>query len=108
MQILSEIIEISDEIVNTLDSTDFFESNPFIEKIDLKRNLQIAMQRKWEQQNEMILSDSEFHSVCNDTVMDSIGESLSELVKKGAIKMSVDSDGEILYSINSEFNKDDL
>lgn len=40
--------------------------------------------------------------------MDSIGESLSELVKKGAIKMSVDSDGEILYSINSEFNKDDL
>ena len=66
MDILSEIIEISNEIINTLEDNGFFEENIFIDSLPLKRALQIRMQRKWEQENEMILTDDEFIEVCEE------------------------------------------
>ena len=60
MDILNEIIEISDEMVNSLEEDGFFEEHQFIDRIPLKRALQIAMQRKWEQENDMLLTDKEF------------------------------------------------
>ena len=49
MQILTEIIELSNEIVDTLEQTGFFEQTPFVERLPLKIKLQEKMQRKWEQ-----------------------------------------------------------
>lgn len=109
MEILSEIIEVSDEMVNSLQEDGFFEEHQFIDRIPLKRALQIAMQRKWEQEDDMILTDKEFLEVCQNVSNNSIGKTIENLVDKGALNMSVNEDGEILYSANKDFqfDKDD-
>lgn len=108
MDILSEIIEVSNEIVDTLEENEFFEENLFIDRIPLKRALQIAMQRKWEQTEEMLLTDDEFLEVCNEVNTLCIGKTIENLVDKGALDMSIAEDGEILYSANKDFNFDEL
>jgi len=109
MEILSEIIEISDEMVNSLEEDGFFEEHQFIDRIPLKRALQIAMQRKWEQEDDMLLNDKEFLEVCKSVSNKSIGKTIENLVDRGALNMSVNEDGEILYSANKDFqfDKDD-
>jgi hypothetical protein len=108
MDILSEIIEVSNQMIDTLDENEFFDENVFIERLPLKRNLQTAMQRKWEQQNEMYLSDEEFVMACNETMENCINNTIMDLVDKGALDMSVSPDGEILYSNNKNYNWDTL
>jgi hypothetical protein len=109
IDILSEIIEVSDEIVNSLEEDGFFEEHQFIDRIPLKRALQIAMQKKWEQEDDMLLTDKEFLEVCKSVSNKSIGKTIEDLVDKGALNMSVNEDGEILYSANKDFqfDKDD-
>ena len=106
MDILSEIIEISDEMVNSLEEDGFFEEHQFIDRIPLKRALQIAMQRKWEQEDDMFLNDEEFLEVCKSVSNKSIGKTIENLVDRGALNMSVNEDGEILYSANKDFQFD--
>jgi hypothetical protein len=109
MDILSEIIEASNEMIDALEETDFFEENQFIDRIPLKRALQIRMQIKWEQEDDMFLNDEEFLEVCNNVSNNGIGKTIGDLVDKGALNMSVSEDGEILYSANKdyEWEKDD-
>ena len=109
MDILSEIIEVSNQLIDTLDENDFFVENPFIEQIPLKRALQIRMQQKWEQEEEIFLSDDEFLEVCQNVSNNEIANTIEALVDKGALNMSVNEDGEILYSANKDFqfDKDD-
>lgn len=108
MDILSEIIEVSNQIIETLDENDFFIENPFIEQIPLKRALQIRMQQKWEQEEEIFLSDDEFLEVCQSVSNNEIANTIEALVDKGALNMSVNADGEILYSANKDFQFDKL
>ncbi len=108
MEILSEIIEVSNQMIDTLDEAGFFDENVFIERLPLKRKLQVAMQRKWEQESVMILTDNEFIGICNETLKDSVANTIEDLVDKGALDMSVDSNGDILYSRNKDFNSDNL
>ena len=108
MDILNEIIEVSNQIIDTLDENEFFDENVFIERLKLKRNFQIAMQRKWEQENEMYLSDDEFLKVCNETMEVCVNNTIMDLVDKGALDMSVNANGEILYSNNKNFNWDNF
>ena len=109
MDILSEIIEVSNQIIDSLEENDFFIENPFIEQIPLKRALQIRMQQKWEQEEEIFLSDDEFLDVCQSVSNNEIANTIENLVDKGALNMSVNEDGEILYSANKDFqfDKDD-
>ena len=108
MDILNEIIEVSNQIIDTLEENDFFIENPFIEQIPLKRALQIRMQRKWEQEEEMFLDDEEFLEVCQNVSNNEIANTIETLVDKGALNMSVNEDGEILYSANKDFQFDKL
>lgn len=108
MDILSEIIEVSNQIIDTLEENDFFIENPFIEQIPLRRALQIRMQQKWEQEEEMFLTDSEFLDVCQNVSNNEIANTIESLVDKGALNMSVNEDGEILYSANKDFQFDKL
>jgi hypothetical protein len=108
MQILTEIIEISNQIVDTLDENGFFDEHIFVERLPLKIALQEKMQRKWEQENEMILTDSEFLQVCNEVNGNSIAKTIADLVEKGAVNVSINENGEIIYSANKEFNTDEL
>jgi hypothetical protein len=109
MDILNEIIEASNHMLDALEETDFFIDAPFIDRIPLKRALQIAMQRKWEQEDDMFLNDAEFLEVCQSVSNKTIGKTIEDLVDKGALNMSVNEDGEILYSANKDFqfDKDD-
>lgn len=97
MDILTEIIETSDNIVCLLDEDGFFDEYTLIYPSDLRVALQIKMQRKWEQENEMHLSDSEFLDVLNDLITESVSEGLSELVNTGHVQLSINPDGELLY-----------
>jgi hypothetical protein len=108
MDILNEIIEVSTQMIDTLEGTGFFEEHQFIDSESFKRELQIAMQRKWEQENEMILSDDEFLEITKNEHSKGIGETITSLVDKGALNMSVGEDGEIYYSANKEFDINDL
>jgi hypothetical protein len=108
MDILSEIIEACNEMIDALEETDFFVETPFIDRIPLKRALQIAMQRKWEQENDMFLNDAEFLEVCQSVSNKSIGKTIEDLVDKGALNMSIGEDGEIYYSSNPDFDINDL
>jgi hypothetical protein len=108
MQILTEIIEISNQMVDTLDENGFFYEHIFLERLPLKIALQEKMQRKWEQENEMILTDGEFLQVCNEVNADSIAKTIADLVEKGAVNVSINESGEIIYSANKEFNTDEL
>jgi len=103
MNILSEIIEVSNQLIDTLDENDFFIENPFIEQIRLKRALQIRMQQKWEQDEEIFLSDDEFLEVCQSVSNNEIANTIEALVDKGALNMSVNEDGEILYTANKDY-----
>ncbi len=109
MDILSEIIEVSNQIMDSLEENDFFLENPFLEQIPLKRALQIRMQQKWEQEEEIHLTDEEFLDVCQSVSNNEIANTIESLVDKGALNMSVNEDGEILYSANKdyEWEKDD-
>jgi hypothetical protein len=103
MDILSEIIEVSNQIIDTLEENDFFSENPFLEQISLRRALQIRMQQKWEQEEEIFLSDDEFLDVCQSVSNNEIANTIESLVDKGALNMSVNEDGEILYSANKDY-----
>jgi hypothetical protein len=109
MDILSEIIEVSNQIMDSLEESDFFLENPFIEQIPLKRALQIRMQQKWEQEEDIFLTDEEFLDVCQNVSNNEIANTIESLVDKGALNMSVNEDGEILYSANKDYQweKDD-
>ena len=98
MDILTEIIETSDNMVDVLHEEGFFDEHSFIHPSDLRVALQIKMQRKWEQENEMFLSDTEFLEVCNELITESISEGLSDLVESGHVELSVRPDGELVYS----------
>jgi hypothetical protein len=107
MDILNEIIEASNHMIDSLEESDFFLENPFIEQISLKRALRIKMQRKWEQEDDMFLNDDEFLEVCQSVSNNEIGKTIEDLVDKGALNMSVNEDGEILYSANKDYKFED-
>ena len=98
MDILSEIIELSTEMVNSLEEDGFFEEHQFVDRIPLKRALQIAMQRKWEQEDDMILTDKEFLDVCNVVSNNGIGKTIEA-------KPSPSSSGEQVAQASSEVSK---
>jgi hypothetical protein len=64
------------------------------------------MQKKWEQENDMFLNDEEFLEVCQSVSNKSIGKTIENLVDRGALNMSINEDGEILYSANKDFQFD--
>lgn len=106
MDILPEIIEVTNEMIDTLDENEFFENNPFIERLPLKRKLQNLMQRRWEEFGDYYLSWEEVEGVMQEVVNDTVSKTLEDLVDKGAINMSVCEEGDILYSTNKDFDFD--
>ena len=103
MDILSEIIEVSNQIIDTLEENDFFIENQFIDQTSLRRALQIRMQQKWEQEEEIFLTDEEFLEVSQNVSNNEIANTIESLVDKGALNMSVNETGEILYSANKDY-----
>jgi hypothetical protein len=80
MDILTEIIEVSEEIIDTLKEENFFEETPFINELGLKRELQKHMQYNWEQTNSMHLNDEQFLQIVNDLIAEGVSNGLSDLI----------------------------
>jgi hypothetical protein len=108
MDILTEIIEASEQMITILLEEGFFDDSIFIEPEKLQYELQIAMQRKWEQENKMVLTDTEFIEICNNVSNQAIGETLSGLVDKGAVSMAITDKGELAYKANPNFDINNL
>lgn len=102
MDILTEIIEVSDEIIDTLREENFFEETPFIDELELKQAIQIQMQYNWEQNNTMYLDDEQFLQIVNDLITDGVSNGLSDLIESGHVQAGVNPDGEIVYSLTGK------
>jgi hypothetical protein len=109
MDILSEIIEIADNIMNELEGSDFYEENVFCEPFKLRRELEMQMQRNWEQFNDLHLSDEQLIEIIRKVTEEGVNKTFSDMVMDGTIIMdSVNSNGELLYKINPEIDENDL
>jgi hypothetical protein len=103
-----EVVELANGIIETLHENKFFEETPFVGETELLQKLKENMQRKWETNGEMLLTDNEFIETCNEVMHESLTDTLGTLLDKEAIEMSIGADGEIYYSANPDFDIDNL
>ena len=109
MDILHEIIETADNIMNELEETDFYEQYIFCDPFKLRRELEIQMQRNWEQLDDIHLSDSQFLEVVERVTTEGINKTFADMVMDGTLVMdAIDKNGEIIYKLNPEIDIDDL
>lgn len=105
MNILTEIIEKSDEIVDILNQTNFFGDYPFVDADVFKYRLQVAMQRKWEQTDDMNLSSEEFIILVRVVSSDGIAETINQMCEKDLLRMAVNPKGELVYTLSDGITK---
>ena len=105
MNILTEIVEKSDEIVDVLNKTNFFDDYPFIDEKVFKYRLQVTMQRKWEQCDEMNLNSNEFIALVRAVSSDGISETINEMCEKNLLRMAVNPKGELVYTLSDGITK---
>lgn len=105
MDILSEIIEKSDNIIELLSKTNFFNDYPFIEIDSFRYRLQVTMQNKWEQCEEINLSSKEFIHLVHLASNDGIADTIYDLSEKGLISMAVNPNGQLVYSASNTSRK---
>ena len=109
MNILTEIMETADNIMIDLESSDFYEQYVFCDPFKLRRELEMQMQRNWEQLEDIHLSDEQFMEVIQKVTTEGINKTFGDMVMDGTIVMdSIDSNGEILYKLNPEIDINDL
>ncbi len=109
MDILTEIIETADSIMNVLEEDGFYKQYVFCDPFKLRRELEIQMQRNWEQLEDIHLSDEQFMDIVHKLTSEGVHKTFSEMVMDGTIVMdSVNADGELLYKLNPEIDIDDL
>lgn len=105
MNILSEIIEKSDNIIGILSKTNFFNDYPFIDVDKFKYKLQVAMQYKWEQYEEINLTSKEFSHLIQLASQDGISETLYEMSERELLSLSVNKKGQLVYTITDKLKK---
>lgn len=109
MNILTEIVETADNIMSELDNSDFYEQYIFCDPFKLRRELEMQMQRNWEQIEDIHLSDEQVMEIIQKVTTEGVNKTFGEMVMDGTIVMdSVDQNGELLYKLNPEIDIDDL
>lgn len=109
MNILTEIVETADNIMSELDNSDFYEQYIFCDPFKLRRELEMQMQRNWEQIEDIHLSDEQVMEIIQKVTAEGVNKTFGEMVMDGTIVMdSVDQNGELLYKLNPEIDIDDL
>jgi ribosomal protein S8 len=105
MNILTEIIEKTDNIIELLNKTNFFSDYPFIDADNFKYKLQVRMQYKWEEEEEINLTSDEFIQVVNRASSEGISDTIFEMCDKGLLKMAVNPKGELVYALSDGVKK---
>lgn len=109
MDILSEIIETVDFMMEELKETGFYEQYIFCEPFKLRRELEMQMQRNWEQFDDIHLSDEQLLEIIRKVTEEGVNKTFTDMVMDGTIIMhSVNDEGEILYKLNPEIDQNDL
>ena len=99
-----EIEMIAGAIINTLNENEFFEEHPFVGQSELYTKLIERMTEKENTTGEMLLTDKEFLQAANEVSEAAISQTLEDLSDRGAINLSINENGDILYSANPEFD----
>jgi hypothetical protein len=105
MNILTEIVEKSYEIVDILNQTNFFADYPFVDEDVFKYRLQVAMQRKWEQVDDMNLSSEEFIILVRVISSEGISDTINKMCEKDLLRMAVNPKGELVYTLSDGITK---
>jgi hypothetical protein len=102
MKILKEIVDKSEDIIAILDSNDFFGKNIFCPKSRLKIELQYNMQHKFDASGCFHLNGDEFAQIVSQINKEEISDTLYSLVDKGVLSISINENGELIYSQSKE------
>lgn len=102
MNILTEIIEVSDEMIEDLYNQNFFDEASFIDPNKLKLEIQKQMQYNWEQNDELYLDEDQFLEICRGIMSEAISDSLHTLVDSGHVEMAVNQNGELVYGLTGK------
>jgi hypothetical protein len=109
MDILTEIIETVDNIMDNLEEDGFYEHYVFCDPFKLRREMEMQMQRNWEQIEDIHLSDEQFMDIVQKITIEGVHKTFGEMVMDGTIVMdSVDANGELLYKLNPEIDINEI
>ena len=104
MDIEDEINDKAEHIVRLLKKGSFFDDYPFILPVKLKLTLQVSMHEKYKRIGIMDLSTEELSILIHQLNREGLSATLLELNHKGYLRMAVNKDGELVYTI-SDTNK---
>jgi hypothetical protein len=105
MDISNEIMETADSIMSRLEEYGFYEQHLYCDPFKLRTELELQMQFNFIQNDDMFITDEQFIAIVNKLTIDSIDNEISEMIIDGTIVMdSVDTNGEIVYKLNSDSN----
>ena len=100
MDISEEITEKADHIVKLLRRGKFFEEYVFILPIKLNISLQEEMHRKYKKTGETNLNTEEMSEIIFKLNREGLSDTIYECSQKGYLKMAVNKDGELVYTIS--------
>lgn len=105
MDISNDIMETADNIMSRLEKNGFYEQHLYCNPFKLRTELELQMQLNFIQNEDIFITDAQFIAIVNKLTIDSIDNEISEMIIDGTIVMdSVDSNGEIVYRLNSPLN----
>ncbi len=109
MNILTEIMETADYMMDELDKSGFYDQYIFCDAFTLRRELEMQMQRNWEQFEDIYLSDDQFMEIIRKVTEQGVNKTFTDMVMDGTIMMhSINDEGEILYKLNPEIDEANL
>lgn len=94
-----EITKKAEHIVRLLKKGNFFDDYPFILPLKLKIALEVAMFKKWNEVRMVDLSKAELFELVTQLNRDGLSDTLYECSQKGYLKMAVNKNGELVYTI---------
>jgi len=100
MDVQNEINEKAEQIVKLLKKGTFFDDYPFILPLKLKITLQVSMTKKWEEYGDMNLTKKELFELISQLNRDGLSDTIYECSQKGYLKMAVNKEGELVYTIS--------
>lgn len=100
MDVQDEINEKAEQIVKLLKKGTFFDEYPFVLPLKLKIALQVFMTKKWEVKGDMNLSKKELLELVYQLNRDGLSDTIYECSQKGYLKMAVNKEGELVYTIS--------
>jgi hypothetical protein len=105
MDISNEIMETADNIMGRLQEHGFYEQHLYCDPFKLRTELELQMQFNFIQNDDIFITDEQFIAIIDKLTIESIDNEISEMIIDGTITMdSVDTNGEIVYKLNSDSN----